>query len=329
MSGEGSRALVTGATGFIGTQLCPTLAQHGWHVVCVSRSPWKGAPIQGLEEVILPLSSHEVLWQKALRSVRCVVHLAAHVHQMRDDPQAANVYRAVNVAGSQFVAEQAARAGVRRFVYLSSIKVNGEGGGLAPYRAEDAPNPLDDYGRSKWYAEMALGDLCARSGMELVIIRPPLVYGPGVRANFKRLLRLADLGVPLPLGSIDNRRSLVNVWNLADFIETCMTHPKAPGSTLLIADGEDLSTPQLLRKLARSMHRPSRLFRFPPEGLMRMAQWVGLGPEMRRLCESLQVDSTPARERLGWRPLVDVDEGLGRTVAGYRDTRPAGKPKTA
>ena len=150
VSGKGSRALVTGATGFVGTQLCPTLAQHGWHVVCASRSPWKGARTEGLQGVVLPLSSQDVLWQNALHSVRCVVHLAAHVHQMHDDPRAANVYREVNVAGSQFVAEQAARAGVRRFVYLSSIKVNGEGGGPAPYRAEDAPNPLDDYGRSKW-----------------------------------------------------------------------------------------------------------------------------------------------------------------------------------
>jgi nucleoside-diphosphate-sugar epimerase len=126
---------------------------------------------------------------------------------------------------------------------------------------------------------------------------------------------LAAWGVPLPLASIDNRRSLVNVWNLADFIETCMTHPSAPGGTFLISDGEDLSTPQLLRKLAHAMRRPSRLFRFPPHGLMRIAQWVGVGPEMRRLCESLQVDPTAARERLDWRPLVGVDEGLGRTVA--------------
>jgi len=256
MSGEGSRALVTGATGFVGALLCPTLAQHGWRVVCVSRSPWQGARTAGLEEVMLPLSSRDVLWQNALLSVRCVVHLAAHVHQMRATPQAANVYREVNVVGSQFVAEQAARAGVRRFVYLSSIKVHGEGGGLAPYHAEDAPNPLDDYGRSKRDAEIALRDLCARSGMELVIIRPPLVYGPGVRANFKRLLHLAAMGAPLPLGSIDNRRSLVSVWNLVDFIETCMTHPQAPGNTFLISDGEDLSTPQLLHKLARLMQRP-------------------------------------------------------------------------
>ena len=318
MPAQGCRILVTGATGFVGSQLCPTLARHGWRVVSVSRTPRKGALTDGLEEVVLPLSSQDDVWQNALRSVRCVIHLAAHVHQMRDDPQAANVYREVNVAGSRFVAEQAARAGVRRFVYLSSIKVNGEGGELVPYRAEDAPNPLDDYGRSKRDAEIALRDLCARAGMELVIIRPPLVYGPGVRANFKRLLHLAAMGVPLPLGSIDNRRSLVNVWNLADFIETCMTHPQAPANTFLISDGEDLSTPQLLGKLAHLMRRPSRLFPFPPRTLNRVAQWVGLGAEVKRLCESLQVDAAPAREKLGWRPVVGVDEGLARTVAAYR-----------
>ncbi|MGO9514254.1 MAG: NAD-dependent epimerase/dehydratase family protein [Steroidobacteraceae bacterium] len=321
MPGKGSRALVTGAAGFIGAQLCPILAQHGWQVVCVSRRAGTTPRIAGLEGVLLPLSSRDANWQEALTSVRCVVHLAAHVHQLRDDEQAAVAYREVNVSGSRFVAEQAARAGVRRFVYLSSIKVNGEGGAATPYRAEDAPNPLDLYGRSKWEAEIALRDLCHRSGMELVIIRPPLVYGPRVRANFNRLMHLASLGVPLPLGSIDNRRSLVNVWNLADFIETCMTHPRAAGNTFLISDGEDLSTPQLLRKLSGLMHRPSRLFRFPPRALLHVARLIGFGPEMRRLCESLRLDSTPARERLEWQPVVSLDEGLARTVAAYREAR--------
>lgn len=316
--GERFRVLVTGATGFIGAHLCPWLAQHGWQVVCVSRRNDSRRRIAGLEYVQLPLSSPDADWQQALTSVGCVVHLAAHVHQLRDDEEAAAAYREVNVLGSRFVAEQAARAGVRRFVHISSIKVNGEGGSPTPYRSEDAPHPLDLYGRSKWDAETALRELSNRSGMDLVIIRPPLVYGPGVRANFKRLMHLASLGVPLPLGSIDNRRSLVNVWNLADFIETCMTHPRAAGNTFLISDGEDLSTPQLLRTLSRLMQRPSRLFRFPPRALLRMAQLIGFGQEMRRLCESFQLDSTPAREMLEWQPVTSVDEALARTVAAYR-----------
>jgi len=221
---EGSRALVTGASGFVAAELCPMLAHHGWHVLGVSRRRRQGLGTAGIADVLLPLSSEGALWQKSLESVCCVIHLAAHVHQIRADEKAAAAYHEVNVAGSRFVAEQAARAGVRRFVYLSSIKVNGEGGALKAYRADDEPNPLDLYGRSKWDAEVALRDLCDRASMELVIIRPPLVYGPMVRANFKRLLHLAALGLPLPFGSIDNRRSLVNVWNLAHFIETCMMH---------------------------------------------------------------------------------------------------------
>ena len=314
---ENLSALVTGASGFVGGQLCPILAQRGWHVVAVSRSACNRRATSGIVGLVLPLSSQAAGWQKALASVRCVVHLAAHVHQLRADDAAA-AYRDVNVAGSRFLAEQAAQAGVRRFIYLSSIKVNGDGGGARPYRAEDAPYPLDMYGRSKRDAELAIQEVCARSAMELVIIRPPLIYGPGVRANFRRLIKLAALGMPLPLRSIDNRRSLINVWNLADFIETCMLHENAPGETFLISDGEDLSTPDLLQKLSRLMHRPSRLFGFPPQALRRIARLAGLGAEMERLCGSLVVDSTPAGKKLGWHPIVSLDEGLARTVAAYR-----------
>jgi nucleoside-diphosphate-sugar epimerase len=318
---ESRSALVTGASGFVGAQLCPILAQRGWQVVAVSRRACNRRATSGIVDLVLPLSSQAVDWQKGLASVRCVVHLAAHVHQFHAEEKAATAYHEVNVEGSRFVAEQAAQAGVRRFIYLSSIKVNGDGGGAQPYRAEDAPYPLDLYGRSKRDAELALQEVCARSAMDLVIIRPPLIYGPGVRANFRRLIKLAALGLPLPLRSIDNRRSLVNVWNLADFIETCMLHENAPGETFLISDGEDLSTPDLLQKLSHSMHRPSRLFRFPPQALRRIARLAGLGAEIERLCGSLVVDSTPAREKLGWHPIVSVDEGLARTVAAYRTER--------
>ena len=200
MSAEGSRALVTGATGFVGAQLCPTLAQHGWQVACVSRSLWRGARTAGLEEVILPLSLQDVGWRNALRSARCVVHLAAHVHQMRDATRSANVYHEVNVAGPQFVAEQAARAGVRRFLYLSSIKVNGEGGGPAPYRAEDAPNPHDDYGRSKRDAEIALRDLCARSGMEAGHAPSPLDLQPGCARELQAIVTVVGHGSAVASG---------------------------------------------------------------------------------------------------------------------------------
>jgi nucleoside-diphosphate-sugar epimerase len=261
------------------------------------------------------------MWRKALQSVHCVVHLAAHVHVMGSAARSVAKFRQVNVDGTRFVAEQAVHAGVRRFVFLSSIKVNGEGGGLRPYRADDIPNPSDAYARSKFEAEQILRSICLHSGMELVIIRPPLIYGPGVRANFRRLLNLAAFGVPLPLDSVDNRRSLISIWNLVNFIETCMNHPAAPGGTWLISDGDDLSTPELIRKLARLMHRSPHLFAFPPRLLQRASNCLGLGAAMRRLCDSLVVDAAPAYEQLNWRPAISIDDGLARTVEAFRAER--------
>lgn len=310
-------ALVTGASGFVGAHLCRVLAEHGWHVVAASRKPCDECDTPGVVKVTLGLSTDSTLWQKSLLSVRCVVHLAARVHQFGRDQNAAVACQRVNVEGSRYVAEQAARAGVRRLVYLSSIKVNGERG-LRAFRADDEPNPRDLYGCSKRDAEVALRDVCSSIGMELVIIRAPLVYGPGVRANFRRLLNLVALGVPLPLASIENRRSFISIWNLAHFIEICMVHPDAPGETFLISDGDDLSTPQLICKLAELMHKPARLFRCSPAILRRAAAMMRIEGEMSRLCDSLWVDSTPARDRLSWQPIVSLDEGLARTVAAHR-----------
>jgi UDP-glucose 4-epimerase len=256
-------------------------------------------------------------WQASMRSVGCVVHLAARVHKMGPDLDAEAAYDRINVAGSRFVAEQAANAGVRRFVYLSSVKVNGEGAPL-PYQATDVPNPCDAYGRSKLAAEQAIHEICARSGMESVVIRPPLVYGPGVKANFRKLMRLVDIGVPLPFASIENRRSLIGLTNLAHFVETCMKHPAAAGHIWLISDDECVSTPELLRSLSRHMKRRSRLFRFPPILLRRIAVSLRLGTEIGRLCDSLQVDASPAREQLQWQPTCSMDSELARTVAAFR-----------
>jgi len=315
---EGASVLVTGASGFVGTHLCAMLADHGWRVVAASRSPVSDFHNGRIKPVVLSLSSDPSAWQSALSSVHCVLHLAAHVHRLGRRERSATTFDEVNVQGSRFVAEQAAQARVRRLVYLSSIKVNGEGAGDTAYRPQDVPLPTDAYGESKWKAELALHEVCARETMELIVIRPPLVYGPGVRANFRRLMRWASLGVPLPFASIDNRRSLVNVWNLAHFIETCLIHAKAPGNTFLLSDGEDLSTPALIRKISRLMDKPARLFAFPPRAMLQLSRMVGLGAEIRRLCESLRVDSTEAQATLGWRPIVGVEEGLARTVAAYR-----------
>lgn len=304
--------LVTGSAGFVGSHLCETLRSRGWRVVAAGRRH---------ADICLPLLAEASNWQSALKDIDCVVHLAARVHVPASAAGSAAAFEEVNVRGSAFVAEQAIRAGVRRLVFLSTVKVNGEGAGLRRYRADDVPHPIGPYAVSKHQAEEVLRDVCRHAGMELVIVRPPLIYGPGVRANFRRLMQLASSGVPLPLGSVDNRRSLISVWNLASFIEVCMQHQLAAGDTWMVSDGEDLSTPQLIRRVAHHLHRPERLFRFSPRYLRAAARVLGLGAEMSRLCDSLLVDASPANERLKWRAPIGVDEALQRTVAAYAAER--------
>jgi nucleoside-diphosphate-sugar epimerase len=312
-----ARTLVTGAYGFVGTALCKLLVERGWDVVAAHRRSAAPASVPGLSSAYLPLSSEPDRWQPALRSVDCVVHLAAHVHQRGRGRDSDPSYQEINVTGSGFVAEQAARAGVKRFVFLSSAKVNGEGSGSRRYRAEDPGEPRDEYARSKLAAEVLIRAICSRTGMECVIVRPPLVYGPGVRANFLRLLKLAELGWSLPFGSIVNRRSLIGVENLGDFIETCMSHPQAGGRVWMVSDGEDISTPELIRRAAGFMHRPARLFPCPPAALKMAAGLFGRSAEAARLCDSFLLDTRPASEVLHWNPPMSLDEGLARTVADY------------
>jgi nucleoside-diphosphate-sugar epimerase len=297
-------AYVTGGGGFIGTALCSFLTGRGWDV---QREPMR-------------LMAEPEKWRAAMSSVNCVVHLAARVHQMGAERDAQDAYDRINVEGSRFVAQQAASAGVRRLVFLSSIKVNGEGGEV-PYRATDEPAPCDPYANSKLAAEQVIREVCAGNDMEWVIIRPPLVYGPGVKANFHKLMRLVDLGIPLPFESIRNRRSLLGVTNLVQFIETSMIHPEAARQVWLVADDECISTPELLRRLSRHMHRKSRLFPFSPSWLRRLATPFGLGAEIDRLCDSLQIDASPASMLLGWRPTSSMDAELANTVAEFRASR--------
>ena len=314
-------ALVTGASGFIGTSLCRFLSDRGVRVVAALRGASNQPAISGIEEQCLPLSQEAHRWREALQSIDCVVHLAAHVHQLGRSPENETKIDEINVEGSRFVAQQCVSAGVRRMVFLSSIKVNGEGSNGHAYRAQELPDPQDAYARSKLAAEIAIREVCGPAGVEVVIIRPPLVYGPGVRANFRRLLKMANLGLPLPLGSIENRRSLIGVRNLARFIATCMTHPGAAGQVWLISDGEDISTTMLIRKLMRLMQKPERLFPCSTVWLQRVANLVGVGSEMRRLCDSLTVDASPAFRHLDWRPEVSVDEELAATVEAFRAER--------
>lgn len=310
---EGVEAvLVTGADGFVGRRLASVLSQD-WRVVRAVRAAIEPGSV-GVGDI-----DSTTDWRRALVSGGTVVHLAARVHLARDsaaDPLAE--YRRVNLAGSLALARQAAEMGVRRFVYLSSIKVNGEATAPdEPFRADQAVAPQDAYAVSKLEAEQALRALSAASDMEVVIIRPPLVYGPGVRANFLAMMRWLRRGIPLPLGAVDNRRSLVGLDNLVDLIATCLRHPAAANQTFLVSDGEDLSTTELLRRTAAAMGRPARLVPVRPAWLEALAALGGRRAVAHRLLGSLQVDIGKTRQLLGWTPPVGVDAELAKTVADF------------
>ena len=313
------RTLVTGSTGFVGTGLIQHLLRDpAQHIVATSRNS-SVTPSERVACHQVGGLRAETDWSAVLEYVDTVVHLAARVHVMRDsvaDPLAE--FRSVNVDGSLQLARQAAAAGVRRFVFVSSIKVNGEATVAGrSFRADDPPQPHDPYGISKHEAEQGLREVAAASGMELVVVRPPLVYGPGVRANFRSMMSWLQRGIPLPLGAIDNRRSLVALDNLCDLLVTCTRHPAAAGQTFLAADGEDISTTQLLVRLGRSLGRPARLMPLSPRALRALFGLLGKADVAQRLLSSLQVDTSLARERLGWHPPISLDEGLRRAVAGF------------
>lgn len=278
------------------------------------------SPPDCAETVVIGSLSSETDWTAALRNVDQIVHLAARVHVMNDkcsDPLAE--FRRVNVEGTAALARQAAVAGVRRFVYLSSVKVNGEFTEAGhPFTADDAPAPEDPYGVSKHEAEQLLRQIAAETGMEVVIIRPPLVYGPGVKANFESMMRWLARGVPLPLAAVTrNRRSLVALDNLVNLIVTCLHHPAAANQTFLVSDGEDLSTAQLLKRMGSAMGHPARLFYLPPALLQLGAAVLNKPGIYQRLCGSLQLDITKTRQLLDWTPPVSVDEGLRRAAEGF------------
>jgi nucleoside-diphosphate-sugar epimerase len=309
------RILITGATGFVGRGVMAAALGRGWPVRAVTRRSvsWP-AGVEGCE---LPEQSEATDWTPLVRDVGVVVHCAARVHVMQEaavDPLAE--YRRVNVAGTLRLARQAAAAGVRRFVFLSSIKVNGERTAPGkPFTADDPPRPADPYGLSKDEAERGLRALARETGLEVAIIRPPLVYGPGVQANFLALARWIRRGRPLPLGRVRNRRSLVARDNLADLVLRCAEHPAAANRTLLVADGEALSTAELCLRLAAAMGCPARLLPVPVAAL-RAAGWLtGRRAVIDRLCGSLEVDDGETRRLLGWQPPLSVDEALRQTVA--------------
>ncbi len=311
--------LVTGASGFVGRALVTHLAQNGhWLVRAAYRRDFDTAATPRTERLRAPELSAEANWTSVLAGCSAVVHAAARVHVMQDrsdHPLAA--FREVNVEGTRRLAEQAAAAGVRRFVFISSIKVNGESTAAGmPYTAHATPAPQDPYGVSKWEAERALHDVSRRTGMEVAIVRPVLVYGPGVGANFGRLLHALHRGLPLPLRSVDNRRSLVALDNLTSLITTLLTHPNAAG-TFLVSDDDDLSTPDLLRRAARALGTTAHLVPVPVFLLRTLATLTGEHDAVQRLLGSLQVDVRETKTRLGWTPPVSVDEALAATATAF------------
>ena len=309
------RVLVTGASGFVGQVLCEALATAGYRVRAALHSP-RALP-GAAESTLVGDIDATTDWTAALAGVDLVVHLAARAHRIGETSAYAELYAATNGFGTRRLAEAARAAGVRRLIYVSSIKVNGEGPTVQPYTAQDEPHPEDVYGRSKWLGEQLLLEATAGAALEAAIVRPPLVYGPGVRANFLRLLQWVERGWPIPLGAVRNRRSLVGVWNLSDLLLRLLTHPAAPGRVWLVSDGEDRSTPELIRDIGRAMGRRVRLLP-APLGLLRLAAILsGRTTELRRLCGSLQVDMTSTCRELGWAPPVTVQEGLARTVRWY------------
>jgi len=271
-----------------------------------------------IEIVSVPHIGPVTDWSGVLGGVETVIHLAARVHTMKEterDPLSA--YREVNAAGTERLARSAADAGVRRIVCVSTIKVNGPGSPM-PYRETDRPDPRSPYEISKWEAEQAVLEVASRGALEAVIVRPPLVYGPGVRANFLRLLKWVDRGYPLPLAGVHNLRSLVSLDNIVDFLSLCTNDPRAAGETFLISDGEDISTAGLIRKIATIMGRPARLFSVPPSVLRMAAASLGLKDAGERLLGSLRADVRRAASLLDWIPPVSLTEGLAKTVAWYR-----------
>jgi nucleoside-diphosphate-sugar epimerase len=312
--------LVTGASGFVGRALVKRLtADNNSVVVAVRRTdieiPSGVKPIQVGD--LLPVTD----WGLSLRGVSSLVHCAARVHLFNDKSSSPLAeFRRVNVDSTANLARQAAAAGIRRFIFLSSIKVNGESTkDRPPFTADDLPAPVDPYGVSKYEAEEVLRQIAADTGMEVVIIRPPLVYGPGVKANFESMIRWLAHGVPLPLAAVTyNRRSLVALDNLVDLIVTCLNHPAAANQTFLVSDGEDLSAADLLSRMGEALGKPARLFYTPPVLLKLGAQVLNKSGIYQRLCGSLQLDITKTSQLLGWMPPVSVNEGLLRATQGFR-----------
>jgi nucleoside-diphosphate-sugar epimerase len=306
------KVLVTGAAGFIGNKLSQALSMRGDTVVAVVR---RQSNVDNNITIINKVLSKDSDLQDSLKDVDVVIHLAGRAHMMKD--MADNPYQAyadINIHATKHLAEQAASCGVKRFIYLSSVKVNGERTNEVAFNEKDRPQPEDDYGITKFEAEKALNNTAKDTGMEVVIIRPPLVYGEGVKANFKSLIKLAQLSIPLPFGGIHNKRSFIFIENLIDFILLCTQHPKAANQTFLISDDDDVSTTQLIKYIKDASGKNHFLLPVPQSWLNFLFKLIGKSSLSDRLCGNLQVDITKAKTLLSWKPPYRVSEGIERTV---------------
>lgn len=308
------KVLVTGANGFLGRSVTNALMEKGFGVRGAVRGTYDGSQVPG-NCVSVGEVNGATDWSHALEGVSSVVHLVARTHVMNEHGRGhLQDYRPVNVEGTRRLAEQAAQACVKRVVFVSSVKVNGEQTHERAFTVTDVPEPEDAYGISKWEAEQVLAEVSVRTGLETVIVRPPLVYGPGVKGNFARLVALAQRRLPLPLGAIDNCRSLVALPNLVDLLVRCVEASEASGQTFFVSDGEDVSTPQLVRLLGEASGRKTALVPVPP-ALLRMAgRLTGRSEQVERLCGSLQVDISVTKEVLGWQPPMTLRQALHDTV---------------
>jgi nucleoside-diphosphate-sugar epimerase len=314
------RVLVTGANGFVGSATALSLAKLGHSVVAQTRqTPAVLWPANAGITPCLTDLDHANGVQAALQDCDWVVHTAARVHQVREaSANPLEAFRKINTQYTLDLARAAAALGTKRFVFLSSIKVNGEWTAKGqPFRADDPTAPRDPYGISKHEAELGLRAIAAQTGMEVVIVRPPLVYGPGVRANFLTMMRWLQHGVPLPLGAINNQRSLVGLGNLVDLLETCLAHPTAANQTFLASDGHDVSTTELLSALATALQVKARLLPVPQPWLERSLSLLGRQEIAKRLCGNLTVDNAKTRTLLGWTPPYSLAQGLQTTAAYF------------